>query len=477
MSNPKPADLWNMSSVDFNKWRRENDLKHLFGCFQKTLPHFDDWLNKNNLTIDFILETDNPGHFFYWTTEVYCVKNIKDDYENFYFVPIQDERHEKQIEKNKNIVYEDVKLEYYKFTPYFFWVKQVHKIEKPVKTKYSGDMETFRYVVGTAPDVPEMCSWAIAPGITVLKLGGTKIDGWINLNDRNLDFTNLDFLEIEGKHSWNREVQIFYCHCANISIRNVVANFTKFYNCSFQNLKSEASRLYWVEFYHCDIFKAYFENSSISNMIIENCSANNFSFNRVEVENIYYTPPKKEFHSGLTHTYETVADNYKRFRILYQSNGLRQEASDAYYKERLYELKYSWRSSEFLKSFSYLWKKNIQYGIEAIKYNFKKVLKNVSDIVSYGIWGFGEKPIRIITTTVIILTTYTVVYYFSDIDKLRHDAINSFYLSIVTFTTLGFGDITPLGSNEYKLIVGSEALLGAFCMGLLVAGFANKSRY
>ncbi len=477
MSYPKPTELWEMAPLEFNKWRRENDLKNLFNCFQKTLPHFDDWLIKNNLTIDFILETDNPGHFFYWCKEVYCVKSIKDGYVSFYFVPVEDEKHEKQIQKNKEVAYDDVKLEYFKFTPYFIWVKQVHKIDKPIKTPYSGDINTFRYIVGTAPDVPEMCSWSISPGITVLKLGGTKIDGWINLNNRNLDFTNLDFLEIDGKHSWNREIQIFYCHCANITIKNAVANFTKFYSCSFQNLKSENSRLYWFEFHHCDIFKAYFENSSIANMVIKNSSSNNFSFNRVEVENIDYTPPKSEYHSGLSHTYETITDNYKRFRILYQSNGLRHEASDAYYKERFYELKHNWQISEFIKSFSYLWKRGWEYGISAIKYNFGKVLKTISDIISYSIWGFGERPLRIISTTFFIITAYALVYYFSGIEKLSHDIINSFYLSIVTFTTLGFGDITPMSHNEYKLVVGSEALLGAFCMGLLVAGFANKSRY
>ncbi len=477
MSYPKPNELWDMGPIEFNKWRRENDLKHLFNCFQKALPHFDEWLSKNNLTIDFILETDNPGHFFHWQTEVYCVKNIKDGFTSYYFVPVEDEKHEKQIQKNKEVVYDDVKMEYFKFTPYFIWVKNVHKIEKPVKTPYSGDINTFRYIVGTAPDVPEMCSWTMSPGITVLKLGGTKIDGWANLVNRNLDFTNLDFLEVDGKQSWSREIQIFYCHCANISIKNAEANFTKFYNCSFQNLKSENSRLYWFEFHHCDIFKAYFENTSIANLIIENSSSNNFSFNRVEVENIIYKPPVQEYHSGIAHTYETIADNYKRFRILYQLNGLRQEASDAYYNERLFELKFNWKTSEFLKSFKYLWKRGFDYGIEAIKFNFRKVMKNISDIISYSIWGFGEKPLRTIMCSLVIIFTYTLVYFMSSIDTLGGNLTNSFYLSTIMFSTLGFGDFVPFETGNYKLLLASEALIGVFTFGLFIAGYANKSKY
>lgn len=60
----KPSELWEMSPGDFNKWRRENDLKKLFDVFRKHLPHFEEWLQNNHLEVDFILETDNPGHFF-----------------------------------------------------------------------------------------------------------------------------------------------------------------------------------------------------------------------------------------------------------------------------------------------------------------------------------------------------------------------------------------------------------------------------
>lgn len=477
MNYPSPSELWEMSTLDFNKWRRENDLKELFTCFEQTLPHFCEWLISNNLTIEFILETDNPGHFFYWKSETYCIKTIKESFSTYLFVPVYDKNHEKQIEKTKNINTETEEYLYFKYKPYFLWVKDKYKIDKPIKTKFSGNLETFRYVTGSAPDVPDLCNWSISPGIQVLKLGGLKIDGWINFNNRNLDFTNLDFLEIEGKDSWNTEIQIFYSHCANISTHNVVANFTKFYGCYFQNFNVTNSRLYWVEFYNCDIFKSYYENSSISNLIIDNCCSNNFSFNRVEVENIDYLPPKKEYHCSETLTNKTVSENYKKFRILYQSNGLRQESSESYYNERLYELKYNWGSLELGKSFKYLLSRNLEYGFSAIKHNFKSLFKCISDYVSYKIWGFGEKPLRIISTTLFCLLIYSILFYFSGICKLDHNAINSLYLSIVTFTTLGYGDITPIDNSYYKIIVGSEALIGAFCMGLLVAGFANKSKY
>lgn len=477
MNYPSPSKLWEMSPDDFNNWRRENDLKSLFDCFQKTLPHFDEWLTENNLTINIILETDNPGQFFYWNNDVYFTKTTKKDDISYYFIPVYNQRHDKRIQKIEPTSNEEYVEKRFKFTPYIAWVKKKHKIDKPINGKYSGQLETFRYVLGSAADVPESCVWYIAPGFPVLKLGGIKIAGFYMFRDRNLDFANLDFLEVDGKYSLASEQNIFYSHCTNILSINSEANFINFYQCAFRNLRVVNSRFYRTNFYRCDIFKAYFETSSISNLIIDDCSSNNFSFNRVEADNIDYVPPKKEYHQSIIGTYGTVADNYKRFRILYQSNGLRQEASISYYKERLYEMKYNWGTLGLINSFYDLWQVNHDYGLSSVKYNFQKLTKIILDIISYVLWGFGERPLRILSSSLFFLIAYSWIYYFSDHCKLNHNILNSCYFSVVTFTTLGYGDITPLDNDSYKLIVGSEALIGAFCMGLLVAGFANKSRY
>lgn len=47
------------------------------------------------------------------------------------------------------------------------------------------------------------------------------------------------------------------------------------------------------------------------------------------------------------------------------------------------------------------------------------------------------------------------------------------YYSIVTFTTLGFGDIVPL-TNPARLAVGAEVVLGYVMLGGLISIFANK---
>ena len=54
---------------------------------------------------------------------------------------------------------------------------------------------------------------------------------------------------------------------------------------------------------------------------------------------------------------------------------------------------------------------------------------------------------------------------------------NSFaYFSFVTLTTLGYGDIQPIGT-ALRLTCGLQALMGLVFMGMIIAGFVNKSKY
>ena len=69
-----PQELWKMNSSEFNAWRRANDLKNLFKVFESTLPSFDKWLAVYSFTVDFILETDQPGQFFYGEKENCLIK-------------------------------------------------------------------------------------------------------------------------------------------------------------------------------------------------------------------------------------------------------------------------------------------------------------------------------------------------------------------------------------------------------------------
>ena len=93
---------------------------------------------------------------------------------------------------------------------------------------------------------------------------------------------------------------------------------------------------------------------------------------------------------------------------------------------------------------------------------------------SIGLWGFWSAVIAIV---------FAVIYsrFLSDsiafsVDRLagvKPGFKGYLYYSIVTLTTLGYGDIVPL-TNRARLAVGTEVGLGYIMLGGLVSIFANK---
>lgn len=100
--------------------------------------------------------------------------------------------------------------------------------------------------------------------------------------------------------------------------------------------------------------------------------------------------------------------------------------------------------------------------------------------------GYGEKPanVFIFSASIIVLTTFA--YYLFGItesgtrihasspspDGVVHDLLTCLYYSVVTFTTLGYGDITPFGMS--RLFAALEAFTGSFSMALFVVVFVKK---
>lgn len=109
-------------------------------------------------------------------------------------------------------------------------------------------------------------------------------------------------------------------------------------------------------------------------------------------------------------------------------------------------------------------------------------------IISKGVdlfCGYGESPIRVVIFSVCLILACALVYFFlgttasnpidpnsSGITAVLLELLNAIYFSVVTFTTLGYGDIAPLGLA--RVIAAIEAFLGSFTMALFVVVFVKK---
>jgi hypothetical protein len=459
------AELWNLSPDRFNEWRRENDLLKLFEHFRTVLPRFEEWMQQYNLTIPLILRTDRPGQFFFNEVATVVVGHPSPGFFEYSFYPLYSGKDSFSSQPDETL--------HMTFLPYLPWIKRASKKKKVISDSY----ETFRYTLYNSED-PESSEAFLSTGFQVLKMGGIRIEGWGNFLLRNLDFCNMDYLQINDGFDLSRQHAVYYSTCRYWKIAGANGSFKSFYQCHFEGIQVEASQLYGFEFYKGEIFGAAFKDCRLANFRIEESLVSLFKFENTLISDFHYIHSKRSELLSKSETSHEAYDMYRSLRILFQTNGLRREVSKAYYRERLFEMIHVWDENQLWHSLKILAKdRGIYYRGQALYYA-KKLTSYFSSLMSYLLWGFGERPGQILFNSIFVIILYTTFYYCSKLQPVEHDWVNSLYFSTVTFTTLGYGDISPIHSSSgLKLLVGSEALIGAFFIGLFVAGFSNRSRY
>ena len=97
-------------------------------------------------------------------------------------------------------------------------------------------------------------------------------------------------------------------------------------------------------------------------------------------------------------------------------------------------------------------------------------MRYLRDKVNFGYVYLGMLPLFAVIYT---LLPEGYIYYY----QLNNNFWTNLYLSAVTITTLGFGDITPL-NDVAALLVGAEAVLGVVTAGLFLNQVAHsRSQY
>jgi len=98
------------------------------------------------------------------------------------------------------------------------------------------------------------------------------------------------------------------------------------------------------------------------------------------------------------------------------------------------------------------------------------------------VFGYGERPYYPLFIALAVIACWTGLYY--SLDAIDPSPTNeaalaepatlgeSLYFSLVTFTTLGYGDFKP--KPDYRLLAGAEAALGAGLMATFIVCLTRK---
>ncbi|CAH9051681.1 hypothetical protein PSECIP111951_01617 [Pseudoalteromonas holothuriae] len=117
------------------------------------------------------------------------------------------------------------------------------------------------------------------------------------------------------------------------------------------------------------------------------------------------------------------------------------------------------------------------------KYSQRRLVSSFINLLC----GYGEKPENVIRFSLAMIVVCALLYFLfgvsyedqllqlnaaNSISENISALLNSFYFSVVTFTTLGYGDITPIGVSRF--IAAIEAFTGSFSLALFVVVFVKR---
>ncbi len=205
------------------------------------------------------------------------------------------------------------------------------------------------------------------------------------------------------------------------------------------------------------------EEISFQDAIIENISMNPLNlqenalidFGNARLRNTYIEREDVEGHikQEQASDFEEAKKVYLRLKNNFDSLGRYNDESWAFQKEKEMERKSYFNNKQYLK-----W----------IGSKFLSLL-----------YGYGERlerPLLLAVTTVLVWAFFYMNVGILDASRqvIIKNFWDSLYFSMVTFTTLGYGDFRPL-TGVGRIIAGCEAILGVILIALFIFTFARRT--
>ncbi len=246
--------------------------------------------------------------------------------------------------------------------------------------------------------------------------------------------------------------------------------------------KKEGFKLTNSDLYHCNLSKAHLFHIDLSNsslMKADLCGAN---INCACLEGVNLLGVKLD---------GSKLDNIDWDKQITQEQQAKKASDPAlrmdYYEqaEEIYRnLRKTTESQGLFELAGYFFQREmIMRRFQLPKRSLKRALSKIVDLFC----GYGEEPARVVGFSLITILSFAFLFFFVGItdgessiglsseQPINHNIRNFFqclYFSVVTFTTLGYGDLSPLGMA--RAFAAIEAFAGSFILALFVVVFVKK---
>jgi hypothetical protein len=240
---------------------------------------------------------------------------------------------------------------------------------------------------------------------------------------------------------------------------------TDLYRADLQN-----AHLFALDLRGSSLMKADLRGANLHCCDLRDCNLLGVQLDGARLDNVIWDRRLRQERQGLAHQrrgdtaaahrcYEEAEETYRNLRLHLEKAGLFGQAGLFFHREMVMRRR------------------------QLPRYSGRHLLSLLVDLFS----GYGEKPLNVVLFSIVLILICSLLYFLVGIqhsgqslglalerDWLTNldDLADCLYFSVVTFTTLGYGDITPHGLA--RPIAAFEAFAGSFTMALFVVVFVKK---
>lgn len=290
--------------------------------------------------------------------------------------------------------------------------------------------------------------------------------------DCTFEFCNFSYCNIKNKSLVQFfSSDIFKCSFNKCNLKDVFIKRSRFKYVSFKNTFLKGcnligncySRVKFID--DCNLMDCIIRDSSCR---FDICFINKNSYTKFNLNSYvgkfnyhhkYYCKNDKYYDDKKR--YKDICNSYLYFGSQYLKSGLREKQGECFYESK--------------KAF----------------YRTLKGMKKITNFLSYYVCGYGEKPYRTFGFSLIIIIFCAVLYMFTGLQGqdelilyrvnspfkgiriLIRDFIYCFHFSLVTFSTVGYGDLVPYGIMS-TIISSIEIILGVLMVGIWTSTLVRK---
>ena len=263
---------------------------------------------------------------------------------------------------------------------------------------------------------------------------------------RYADLENIDLVNKDSDEGFN--------------LTNADLNHANLRGAHLYNIDLKGSALLKADFRHANLNFADMRDTDILGADMTKARIEHTKWgDKVRQENLAEIAIKQNQHEEALDYYQQAEETYRALCTVCEAEGQFEEAGQFYYREMIARR----HQLPLLSS--------------------KRLLSKMVDFMC----AYGESPARVIGISIVLILFCAVFYFFLGIDNeglaivfrpdkdLTENVLalgNCIYFSLVTFTTLGYGDITPIGLARFIATI--EAFSGTFILALFVVVFAKK---